>query len=51
MVLLVDKAQVETHFGPFGDSANLDTQSLCTVRAEHTISVEIVLHAPDESPR
>jgi hypothetical protein len=24
MVLLGDKAQVETRFGPFGDSANLD---------------------------
>jgi hypothetical protein len=26
MVLLGDKAQVETRFGPFGDSANLDAQ-------------------------
>jgi hypothetical protein len=26
MVLLVDKAQVETRFGLFGDSANLDAQ-------------------------
>jgi hypothetical protein len=25
MVLLGDEAQVETRFGPFGDSANLDT--------------------------
>jgi hypothetical protein len=24
MVLLGDKAQVEAHFGPFGDSVNLD---------------------------
>jgi hypothetical protein len=24
MVLLDDKAQLEAHFGPFGDSANLD---------------------------
>jgi hypothetical protein len=26
MVLLGDKAQVEAHFGPFGDSANLDAR-------------------------
>jgi hypothetical protein len=26
MVLLVDEAQVEARFGPFGDSANLDTR-------------------------
>jgi hypothetical protein len=32
MVLLGDEAQVEARFGPFGDSANLDTRvvhSLC----------------------
>jgi hypothetical protein len=26
MVLLGDEAQVEAHFGPFGDSANVDTR-------------------------
>jgi hypothetical protein len=26
MVLLVDEAQVEARFGPFGDSANLNTR-------------------------
>jgi hypothetical protein len=26
MVLLGDKAQMEPHFGPFGDSANHDTR-------------------------
>ena len=26
MVLLGDEAQVEPHFGPFGDSANLDSR-------------------------
>ena len=26
MVLLAVKAQVEAHFGPFGDSANLDAR-------------------------
>jgi hypothetical protein len=32
MVLLGHEAQVEAHFGPFGDSANLDARlvhSLC----------------------
>jgi hypothetical protein len=28
MVLLGDEAQVKTHFGPFGDSANLDARYL-----------------------
>jgi hypothetical protein len=36
MVLLGDEAQVEAHFGPFGDSANL-TQDSCSVYAERTI--------------
>jgi hypothetical protein len=26
MVLLGDEAQVEAHFGPFGDSANFNTR-------------------------
>jgi hypothetical protein len=26
MVLVGDEAQVEAHFGPFGDSANLDAK-------------------------
>jgi hypothetical protein len=51
MVLLGDEAQVETRFGPFGDSANLDARYVRTVRAEHTIGSEIVLHAPEETPR
>jgi hypothetical protein len=28
MVLLGDEAQVEPHFGPFGDSANLDARQV-----------------------
>jgi hypothetical protein len=28
MVLLGDQAQVEAHFGPFGDSANLDARQV-----------------------
>jgi hypothetical protein len=50
MVLLGDKAQLETHFGPFGDSANPNTR-WCTVCTEHTIGSEIILHTPDETPR
>ena len=47
MVLLGDEAQVQAHFGVFGDSACL-TQDRCAVCAEHTIGSEIVLDAPME---
>jgi hypothetical protein len=50
MVLLDYKAQVEARFSPFGDSANL-TQDRCTVCAERTIGSEIVLDAPNGTPR
>ena len=50
MVLLGDEAQVEACFGPFGDSANLDADR-CTVCAKRTIGSEIVLDAPDATPR
>ena len=49
MVLLGDEAHVEAHFGPFGDSANLDIDK-CTVCAERTIGSEIVLDVPDGTP-
>ena len=49
MVLLDDEAQVEAHFGPFGDSANLDIDR-CTVYTERTIGSEIVLDVPDGTP-
>jgi hypothetical protein len=48
--LLGDKAHMEAHFGPFGDGANL-MQDRCTVRAECTIILEIVLDTPDGTPR
>jgi galactitol-specific phosphotransferase system IIC component len=96
MEFLDDEAQVEARFGPFGDSANLDTrymiglrrtyhrvrnhftcnqwysevmrlmqklisvyletvliltQDTYTVCTEHTIGLEIVLDAPNESHR
>ena len=49
MVLLGDEAQVEAHFGPFGDSANLDIDR-CMVCAERTIRSEIDLDANNGSP-
>jgi hypothetical protein len=50
MVILGDEAQLEARFGLFGDSANL-TQDRCMVCAKRTIGWEIVLDAPDETPR
>ena len=50
MVLLHDEVQVEAHFGPLGNSANLDLD-MCTVCAKHTIGSKIVLDAPDGTPR
>ena len=50
MVLLRDEAQVEAHFGPLGDSANPDA-GRCTVCAKCTIGSEIILDAPDGTPR
>ena len=50
MVLLRDEAQVEACFGPLGDSGNLDVDR-CTVCAKCTIGSEIVLDAPDGTPR
>ena len=49
MVLLCDEAQVKAHFGPLGDSANLDADR-CMVCAERTIGLEIILDAPDGTP-
>ena len=50
MLLLRDEAQVEAHFGPLGDSANIDADR-CTVCAKFTIGSETVLDAPDGTPR
>ena len=51
MVSLGDGGQVEARFSPFGDSAYLATQDRCTVCVEHTIGWEIILDAPDGTPR
>ena len=50
MVPLGDEAQVVAHFSPFGDSVNLmqDRSTICTVC---TIGLEIILYAPDGTPR
>jgi hypothetical protein len=50
MELLDDESQVEAHFGPFGDSANLDV-ARCTICAECTIGLQTILDAPNGTPR
>ena len=50
MVLLGDEAEVEASFVLFGDSANLE-QDRCTVCAKRTIGSDIILDAPDGTPR
>ena len=47
---LGDEAQVQARFGPLRDRANLDTDR-CTVCPERIIGSEIVLDAPDGTPR
>jgi hypothetical protein len=50
MVLLGDVAQLEARFGPFRDSANLEARH-CTDCTVCTIGLEIILDAPDGTPR
>jgi hypothetical protein len=50
MVLLGDEGQVDARFGLFGDRLIL-TQDRCTVCAERTIGLEIMLDGPNGSPR
>ena len=50
MVLLGDEAQVVARFGPFVDSIIL-TQDRCTICSERTLGSEIILDAPDGTPR
>ena len=50
MVLLGDEAQLEAHFGPFGDSVIM-TQDSCMVCTEPTIGLEIILDAPNGTTR
>jgi hypothetical protein len=50
MVPLGDEAQVEARFDPFRHSANLDASGR-TVCVKCTIGSEIILDAPDGTPR
>ena len=50
MVLLGDEAQVEAHFGLL-DIKLILTQDSCMVCVERTIGLEIILDAPDGTPR
>jgi hypothetical protein len=50
MGLLGDEAQVEARFDSFGDRATLDAR-LLHICVECTVGSEIVLEAPDETPR
>jgi hypothetical protein len=50
MVLLGDEAQVEAHFNQFGDTTNLDARQIYGC-AECTKGLEIILDAPDRTPR
>ena len=50
MVPLGDEAQVEARFGPLGHSANVDARQEHGF-VERTIGSEIILDAPDGTPR
>ena len=50
MVLLGDEAQLDAHFSPFGDSANLDAKSVHGLRRTY-YRLRNRLHAPDGTPR
>jgi hypothetical protein len=47
---LGDVGHVESHFNPFGDSVSIDANR-CMVSAKRTIGLEIILDAPDGTPR
>jgi hypothetical protein len=50
MELLGDMGHVESCFSLIGDGVSIDARE-CTVCAERTIGSEIVLDAPDGTPR
>ena len=50
MVHFGDEAQVVARFSPFGGDVIL-MQDSCTVCTERTIGLEIILDAPDGTPR
>jgi hypothetical protein len=50
MELQGDLGHVKSHFDQFGDIVG-NVQDRCIVYAKHTIGPEIVLDAPDSTPR
>jgi hypothetical protein len=50
MVLLGDKAQMEAHFGPFGDSVSFSARLVHGLRQMYH-SLKILLDALDGAPR
>jgi hypothetical protein len=50
MELQGDIGHVKSYFGPFGDNASVGSRYV-QVCAKHTIGSEIVLDAPDSTPR
>jgi hypothetical protein len=55
MVLLGDEAQVDAHFGPFGDSTNLDTRlvhgfTLNIPQAQNSFWTHLIEHLGDVGP-
>ena len=44
MILLGDKAQVKTHFGPFEDSANLDARLVHGLRRTYHRLTSFFMH-------
>ena len=50
MELLGDVGQLESWFGSFGDSVSVG-QDRCTVYGKRTIGSEIILDAPNGTPR
>jgi hypothetical protein len=51
MLLLSDEAQVDARFSLFGDIVFVSMQDRCMVCAKHTIGSEIILNAPNGTPR
>jgi hypothetical protein len=50
-VVLGDVGQVDACFVPFEDGVNLIPQHRCTLRAECTTDIEVILGTPDRTPR
>ena len=49
--LLGDMGHVESCFGPFGGYVSVSVLDRCMVCAKRTIGSEIILDAPDGTPR